>query len=140
MSEGLKEEEFFLEAAKRGDAESLQDYLTSSVNITFTDTLGNSALHWASSAGHLDCVMVLLKSKAFDVNSTNNLKETPLHAASWRMRAEVVKALLAAGADSSATNADGKTPLDLIRDDDTSEVFQAYFAENGTTGDDSDSD
>jgi ankyrin repeat protein len=41
--------------------------------------------------------------------------ETPLHKAAWRGSAECVQLLLQLGADPTARNADGKTPLDLCR-------------------------
>ena len=55
-----------------------------------------------------------LMRRGVDVNATAPDGRTALHFAAWQgVRADYVEALLAAGADRSARDADGKTPLDL---------------------------
>jgi ankyrin repeat protein len=49
-----------------------------------------------------------------DVNSRNNEGGTPLHAAAFLCRAEIVQLLLAGGADKNARNNAGSTALESV--------------------------
>jgi ankyrin repeat protein len=55
---------------------------------------------------------------------------TPLHSAAFNGNAEIVGLLLAAGADPAAPNDDGKTPLDLAREQGHEDVLRIR-ASNG---------
>ena len=58
-----------------------------------------------------------LLRRGVDVNAKAPNGRTALHYAAWQgVRADYVEALLAAGADRTARDADGKTPLDLARE------------------------
>jgi len=75
---------------------------------------GWTPLHLAAFFGHLENVTVLLESGA-DVHavSRNSLKNTPLHAATAGRHSDVALALLRAGANPSAADAGGYTPLQI---------------------------
>ena len=51
-------------------------------DINARDIYGNTALYWASLMGHHRVVEALLSDNAIDVNRSNSLGRTPLHAAS----------------------------------------------------------
>lgn len=60
------------------------------VGINDVDESGCTALYWAVHKGAVDCVRVLLESKA-DVNKANDDRLTPLHKACWNGDVECVK-------------------------------------------------
>lgn len=62
------------------------------------DDEGATALHWASRNGHADSAQLLLDAKC-DVNALDTLGWTPLMAATFSNSPEVVRLLLAHGAD-----------------------------------------
>ena len=49
---------FFIEAAKRGNEDQLEELLAAGENINQVDSLGNTALHWAASGGHVEAIKV----------------------------------------------------------------------------------
>jgi ankyrin repeat protein len=110
----------FHEASRRGNVESLVDILSKTANkailVNKKGSLGNTALNWASAAGHKDVVDALFAEGA-EVNTVNDVGDTPLHQAVWRGHKDVVQALLQRGADSQVKNKDGKMAYDLARDD-----------------------
>lgn len=64
----------------------------------------------ASTAGDLECVLLLLKHNA-DLKHTDSGGNTPLHRASWKGRHDVVEVLLANGAEIEAGTLMGNTSL-----------------------------
>ena len=66
------------------------------------------ALYWASYGGHVEVVKKLLESKFIEINTQNKLGDTALIAASIKGRAEVVQALVTAGADTCLKNNAGE--------------------------------
>lgn len=69
--------------------------------------LGWTPLHYAASKGHLDTVKLLLANKAM-VNAPSPDGTSPLMMAAYAGSEEVVRALLAAGADATARNLRGE--------------------------------
>jgi ankyrin repeat protein len=61
-----------IEAAKRGYDEQVEELLQSGHNANETDSMNNTALHWASGGGHADTVAILIASKA-NVDAQNKV-------------------------------------------------------------------
>jgi 26S proteasome non-ATPase regulatory subunit 10 len=71
---------------------------------------GDTPLHHAASAGHVDILQLLLNHGA-SVNAVNNDGRTPLHyAASWG-HVDILQLLLSHGASVNAVDKEGGTPL-----------------------------
>jgi ankyrin repeat protein len=100
-------------AAKDGDTDEVAALLSMDNRLTRThDSDGWSPLHLAAHYGHAETVAVLLHNNApVDIRSTNQLANTPLHAALAGRRNDVVKMLVKAGADVNARQHAGWVPL-----------------------------
>src|SRR5690242_13451228 len=62
-----------------GIVDDLEALLKLGVDVNVQDHLGNSALHYASAAGHVQAVSRLLANNKIQVNVANNMGDTPLH-------------------------------------------------------------
>ena len=92
----------------------------------------NTALHWAASFGSVEMIKLLIE-KQFDVNARNCDGCSPLHDAIQRKDSDIVKLLIAAGADTTVSPSKGKlkgkTPREMAA---TSDDLSALFpVENG---------
>jgi ankyrin repeat protein len=85
-------------------------------DVTGEDTSGINLLHWATITNR-PAVIPLLAATGLSVDAADARGYTPLmYAASIDFgEMEALRALLAAGADTRATNEDGRTALDLAR-------------------------
>jgi len=92
-------EDSWFSSAKQGRQDDLQELVSQISSVNIQDSpLGNSALHYSSQSGHIDCIKVLLKAGA-NVNLQNKTGETPLHKASWRGNLEAIQLLVEHGAN-----------------------------------------
>uniref|UniRef100_A0A7S4KPJ4 Uncharacterized protein n=1 Tax=Paramoeba aestuarina TaxID=180227 RepID=A0A7S4KPJ4_9EUKA len=131
---------FYIEAAKRGNEEQIDELLKQpEYTIASVDGLGNTALHWAASGGHSDCVKYLL-GKKIALNAQNQNGDTALHKAVWRHHAETCKLIVDAGADVEIVNHDGKCPYAIARDADIKRIVAPplEMAEDDECDEDSD--
>ena len=110
----INPEKQFIQAAKKGDMETLKALLDNDqMLLNARDKDGSTALHCAAWKDHRELVAFLLDAGA-DVNAHNandHWGTTPLHAAAHANNTAVVQRLLDAGADINATDMNGKTPL-----------------------------
>ena len=87
-----------LDAAKRGDVESLKAQLRSGADVNAAQGDGFTALHWAAKLGNREVAEILISAGA-DIEATTRLgSHMPLHVAAAAGQAEVVETLLKAGA------------------------------------------
>ena len=100
-------------AAKNGDTDEVAALLSMDSRLTRThDSDGWTPLHLAAHYGHADIVSIMLHNNApVDIRSTNNMANTPLHAALAGRRNDVSKMLIEAGADVNARQHGGWVPL-----------------------------
>lgn len=109
--------DYFLDAARRGELESVKEQLEK--DSTLLNQQGEqqfTALQAASHGGHANVVEYLL-SKDAAVNTQNSSGDTALHLAVWKDQVEIVKLLLKYGAEQSIKNRDGKTAKEVIERD-----------------------
>lgn len=135
------------EFCSRGDIEGLDALIKENKRDALTivssaGNLGNTAIHWAASAGHEDIVGYLI-DLGIHVNVGNDIYDTPLHLAASKGQAETCRLLLKRGADASLVNQDGKTPLEIARGDQTKAALalvpfeqQITFADSAEDSDD----
>ncbi|OZB89820.1 MAG: hypothetical protein B7X41_00785 [Microbacterium sp. 14-71-5] len=107
----------YLYAGARGHDEILRATLEHGADLRSTNRYGGTALIPASERGHLGTVRILLAA-GVDPNHVNNLHWTALHEAivlgdGTRMYVDIVRALIAGGADVTIRDGDGVLPRDL---------------------------
>ena len=93
--------------------------------------LGKNLLRTYSSKGNAHVVNMLLKSPRGDApvnGKESSTGMTPLHLAARRDASDVVRLLLAAGADPSLTNKSGQTPLTLAEANGKAEAVETLRA------------
>ncbi len=107
-------------AARHGNI----DKLTAALSVVCASP--DEALFYAAESGQPEIVSTLLKA---GINPNASMyKQTALHAAVEHHHPKTVKLLLAAGADLSAKNREGHTPLDLVNPEGASpKVAQAQL-------------
>ena len=103
----------FLDAAAQGNVDKIKDMLAHNQDlIDCQETLyGNTALHVAALAGHVETVRTLIEHRA-NVRAINKVDNTALHLAAKHGSPEIITLLLAAKAAVNARNFYRKaTPL-----------------------------
>ncbi|MFN8638479.1 MAG: ankyrin repeat domain-containing protein [Dehalococcoidia bacterium] len=125
----------FLLAGAEGDVAILR--LTApSADVTLLNRFGGTALIPAAERGHVEAVRFLVESTRVDVNHVNNLRWTALLEAivlssGGSRHQEVVRLLLAHGADPNIADRDGVTPLGHARARGYREIASALEAAGG---------
>ncbi len=110
----------FLAAGRAGNAPLLELLAAAGADPALTNRYGGTALIPACERGHLDAVRVLLTQTDVDVNHVNHLGWTGLMEAvvladGGPVQQEIVRLLLAHGADASNPDLEGVTPLEHAR-------------------------
>jgi ankyrin repeat protein len=92
---------FVFDLARSGDDERLAAYLDGGVPVNMTDATGNTLLMLAAYNGRPSTV-ILLTARGADVNRLNDRGQSPIAGAVFKLEPEIVRTLLAAGADPNA--------------------------------------
>jgi hypothetical protein len=109
----LNSTEALLKAAKEGNLKTLRDLLRNGTDINYQDENGWSALHHACENNQLFAVQELVKWKAnIEIKkSPAHGSLTPLHVAAYFGYLDIVKFLIASGADPLSRDGRNYTPL-----------------------------
>jgi uncharacterized protein len=100
-----------IQAAREGNSEMLRRVIAANPGaINARGAAGETPLHAALAAGHVDVALLLIDAGA-DVSAPDTRGHTPFHIAAEKGYVPVVKALLARGADAHAVDAEDRTPL-----------------------------
>ncbi|KAJ3044862.1 hypothetical protein HK097_001348 [Rhizophlyctis rosea] len=99
---------------------------TGRADVNAADLGQRTCLHLSGFRGYKELVGALIKSGQADLEKTTMRGNTALHAASDAGQAEVVEMLLQAGANAVARNSQGKTPADLAKSPDVSDLLDNY--------------
>ncbi len=110
----------FLALGETGDVAALDEVLRGDPDVTLTNRFGGTALIPAADRGHVEMVRALLERTDVDVDHVNDLGWTALLEAvilgdGGRAHQEIVRLLLAAGANRELADRDGVTPLEHAR-------------------------
>lgn len=98
----------WFQAARAGDGAALKRLLNEKPALLTKSGrgVGNTALHWTSSAGHVNCAAWLIE-QGMPVSVTNTTNATPLHSAAASGQLAAVLELLRRGADRKAEDQSG---------------------------------
>jgi uncharacterized protein len=102
-------------AAKEGCFRAVAVLATNGADVSSTDSVGNTALHWAvlGSRSASPYIANMIREFGADVNAKNIYGETALHIAARRCAGDNVSALLDVGSDVDAQDELGRTPVML---------------------------
>ncbi|KAH7354683.1 ankyrin repeat-containing domain protein [Rhexocercosporidium sp. MPI-PUGE-AT-0058] len=100
------------DAAKQGQYEGIEHLIHCGVDITKSDSDGDTTLHIAAVGGDESFVKILIRNKA-DFHATNHLGYTPFHYAAIQGHVGVTIQLLASGANFDTLSNSGSSPLNL---------------------------
>merc|ERR1712118_269542 len=98
------------DAAKRGDLQRLQEFLTDGKDVNAKDFKGVTPLGYAVGHDQLSAVKVLIDAKA-NLNDVDSVGNSAVHFAAGYGRVKVLEHLLARGASASKVNQMGMTAL-----------------------------
>lgn len=101
------------DAAMRGEAATVKALLAKGADVNAAQGDGMTALHWAALNGDASLTSVLIGAKANHEAVTRLGRYTPLHLASSRGHAAVVRQLLTAGSVVTALTDTGVQPIHL---------------------------
>lgn len=108
-----------ISAAASGDDDSLRELLDADAPEDVTPAIRSTflgvALLRAAERGHAEILRTILLTGAVDVSKPNGAGDTALHVAAQGGNARCVETLLAGGANITARNNEGKTPIAVSR-------------------------
>lgn len=108
--------EYLTRAAGAGDERLVRSLLRQGVNVNAYDSHGTTALHAAAGRRQERLVQILIQHQADVLARRDYCAETPLMDAAVAGHAEIVRLLLAKGANPQQENCDGATAGDLAKD------------------------
>ncbi|XP_055620116.1 protein phosphatase 1 regulatory subunit 16A isoform X3 [Toxorhynchites rutilus septentrionalis] len=121
-----------LEAAARNDIAEVAKLLQKGVTPDATNMDGLTALHQCCIDDNAEMLNLLLDFGA-NVNAQDSERWTPLHAAATCGHLNLVKILIARGANLLSVNADGNMPYDICDDEEALDYIEAEMSKRGVT-------
>lgn len=112
-------------AWSRGDLEAAEIFLDAGADISATDKLGRTALHFAASIGTNLELIELLVNKGAQVNAQSTGGETPLMKAIAFDNADAAKLLLEHGADAEIENSMNRNSYSFAKASKNPEILAA---------------
>ena len=104
-------------ASAKGFSKVCQLLIAGGCNLRVTNDLGNTVAHNCAMQGHSELIDMLLDLEVPYINVTNVEGDTPLHLAVKFNHAEAAAVLIRKGSSIIARNASGKTPIDMVSND-----------------------
>ena len=101
------------------------------IDVNVAGELGRTPLLYAAAAGNKELFELLLKDDKVDANVAEEDGWTTIHWASRNGWAEYVKVLIGRGLDPNVKDDDGRTPLDLARLNNITNVIQELSSHDG---------
>ncbi|NLC98696.1 MAG: ankyrin repeat domain-containing protein [Actinomycetales bacterium] len=101
------------DAARNGDADLVQTYVTAGVPVNMIDSQGNSMLMLAAYHGQTQVVSVLIEAGA-DLNLVNDRGQSPLAGAVFKDESDVIALLVEAGADPDVGTPTARATADMF--------------------------
>ncbi len=115
-------------AIRNGNLQKVQELLKVGVKVNIIDK-NNAPLHYAIKKGNKEIVEELLVQKwKTDINAKNNKGDTPLHIATSKGNKELVQLLLSKQVKTDIKNNEGKTPLELAKDQEIINILKSGSA------------
>ncbi|KAL9655960.1 hypothetical protein ABK040_007581 [Willaertia magna] len=133
----------YFSAARQGNTADIEDIVNEGFkDILAVDEWGNTTLHAAAGAGHLDCCKYLVETLKIPLDQTNKQGDTALHKAAWRGALDVVKYLIDKDCKLEIKNKEGKKPVDLAHHLEVKSYLQSFIGDDDEQhiDDDEDSD
>ncbi|XP_062571316.1 putative ankyrin repeat protein PA3287 [Saccostrea cucullata] len=115
----------------KGEVKAVNNYLLSGKNPNIRNKDKNSLLHLAVEAGNVDIVEMFLSDDRCQIDTSNDLGQTPLMCAITLNDLELVKCLMKAGADIEMRDNTGKTSLLIALQDSNYEIAD-YLIRHGS--------
>mmetsp|Transcript_56010 Transcript_56010/g.67235 ORF Transcript_56010/g.67235 Transcript_56010/m.67235 type:complete len:249 (+) Transcript_56010:281-1027(+) len=128
LETSVKLNDEMLTAASTGDTDSVKTLLDVGASVNTPDKLGFSAFMYACGNGHIKVTNLIIDDT--DVNYGHGTTLSPLLLATKNRHLDIIKVLLAHGADVEGTNEIGRTPLLLACENGSYEIAVALI-ENG---------
>lgn len=104
-------------ACIRGYSKVCQVLIQNGSNLRVTNANGDTVVHCCAKAGHSELIDMLLDLEIPFINVPNAQGDTPLHLAVRNNHAEAATVLLRKGSSINMKNLAGKSPLDLLSND-----------------------
>lgn len=109
-----------IKAAKKGNSDKIKRLIKAGASATAKNKEGWSPLHFAADRGNTDICKLLMEEYARAggsarklINAKNNFGRTPLHYAATNVDTRTCELLLENGAEITARDKFGNTPLDM---------------------------
>lgn len=119
-----------MRAVKIDDADRIRTLIYANVDTNERNYAGIAPLAVAAERGNVEILRLMVEQGKADVNITSSYGITPLIAASAAGKTDAVKYLLAHGADATAKDNTGKTPILYAMQNDAPELVAALAKAN----------